>query len=150
MSRNFGDFFKECRKMSKFNGDEGAIELANLLNISRATIYNWEKSEKVPARLHWESVNSVFGKNLEEMFYRPQNDDADKTKMYLNLLNMVIGSMSPSEILTKTNELVMAGEIELAQMFAQLTQKYITSFKDKLPKKPDTPDNKEGESNKRQ
>ena len=125
MSRNFGEFFREYRKKSKFSGDDGAIELADILNVSRATIYNWEKSEKVPNRLNWQKLNDVFCENLESIFYNLQVVPNDKSKVYLEILNTVIESMSPNDILSTTNELIMSGKIELAQIFAQLTQKHI-------------------------
>ena len=125
MSRNFGEFFREYRKKSKLSGDDGAIELADILNVSRATIYNWEKSEKVPNRLNWQKLNDVFCENLESIFYNLQVVPNDKSKVYLEILNTVIESMSPNDILSTTNELIMSGKIELAQIFAQLTQKHI-------------------------
>lgn len=83
MSSDFGDFFKEKRKNSNFSGDDGAIELSKRLGISRATVYNWEKSEKIPARLKWDKLNEVFGVNLESLYLNRDSITVDDVKRIL-------------------------------------------------------------------
>jgi hypothetical protein len=95
---NFGLFLKKLRKKSRFRGENGAIKLARELGVSRATIYNWEKSNGVPNRLEWARLSVCFGKNLEIHFNQSndvsQKGASDKADIRFNLLN----NLSPTFI----------------------------------------------------
>lgn len=84
MSSNFGDFFREKRKNSKYSGENGAIELSRKLGISRATIYNWEKSDGIPSKLNWEKLNEIFGVNLEYLYYNRDTISVDDVKRLIS------------------------------------------------------------------
>lgn len=131
MSSNFGEFFRVLRKNSKFSGEDGAIRLGDAINVSRATIYNWERSAKIPARIDWNKINFVFEDDIRERYINSRNpkttstcpesrfnsglDDKKETKkesIYKRLLEEFCANV-PIELITEKIEAMLKNKCDL-------------------------------------
>lgn len=67
--RYFGDMLRYLRYSSGFEGNEGAIRLADMMKVNRSTVYSWEKMDLPSARIDLDRLAGILDVEVDRLRY---------------------------------------------------------------------------------
>lgn len=71
---SFGDNVKKLRKVNELNQED----LANKLQVSRATVINWEKGKHQPSSEELNKMSKLFDINMEDLLFDKRKEASGK------------------------------------------------------------------------